>query len=61
MNGSDVSRILQLAFLAPGIVEAVLEGRQPEGLDARSISRIGTLPSNWHEQRQILGFNPQPN
>jgi len=32
INPSYVSRVLRLTLLAPEIVEAVLDGRQPEGL-----------------------------
>jgi hypothetical protein len=56
MDGSDVSRILQLAFLAPDIVEAILAGRQPHELTARALMRMGPLPSGWQAQRQRLGF-----
>ena len=32
INASYVSRVLRLTLLAPVIVEAILEGRQPEGM-----------------------------
>jgi hypothetical protein len=32
INSSYVSRLLRLTLLAPDIVEAILEGRQPEGI-----------------------------
>ena len=54
---TDVSRTLPLAFLAPDIVRAILEGRHPPDFTpsilARSASR---LPSDWNAQRQMLGF-----
>ena len=51
----EVSRIIQLAFLAPDIVEAVLAGRQPVELTPRHLMRIGELPLEWHRQRRLLG------
>jgi site-specific DNA recombinase len=49
-----VSRILQCAFLAPDIVEAILDGRQPADF---SIERLRTkLPLTWAEQRDRFGF-----
>ena len=32
INSSYVSRVLRLTLLAPDIVEAILDGRQPEGM-----------------------------
>ncbi len=51
----EVSRTLPLAFLAPDIVIAVLEGRQPVELTPRHLKR-GVLAGSWKEQRQALGF-----
>ncbi len=56
LDGSDVSRILPLAFLAPDIVEAILQGRQSPELTARTLMRRHPLPADWLAQRQRLGF-----
>ncbi len=55
-HASDVGRTLQLAFLAPDIVEAFLAGRQPVALTARRLRHIGALPLEWERQRRLLGF-----
>jgi len=47
---SEVSRILPLAFLAPKIVELILDGKQLESLTAQSLRLIGKLPADWGEQ-----------
>lgn len=52
-----VSRIIQLAFLAPDIIETIVEGRQPVALTAERLKRLPNLPSAWEEQRCLLGFN----
>ena len=56
IDASDVGRSIQLAFLAPGIVEAILVGRQPVELTARRLKRIGALPLEWDRQHRLLGF-----
>jgi hypothetical protein len=56
IDPSDVGRILQLAFLAPDIIEAILAGREPIELTAKRLKRIGRLPLDWREQRRALGF-----
>ncbi|MFB3151018.1 MAG: recombinase family protein, partial [Alphaproteobacteria bacterium] len=56
IDASDVGRNIQLAFLAPDIVEAILAGRQPVELTARRLRRIGALPLEWDRQRRRLGF-----
>jgi site-specific DNA recombinase len=49
-----VSQILECAFLAPDIVEAILDGRQPGDLTWKKLTR--NVPMNWVEQRKRLGF-----
>ena len=48
-----VSRLLPLTCLAPDIVEAILDGRQPKGLRLAEMLRNG--PLSWKEQRVSLG------
>jgi site-specific DNA recombinase len=49
-----VSRIFRCAFLAPDIVEAILEGHQPPQLTVEEL-RLGA-PLLWTEQRTSFGF-----
>jgi hypothetical protein len=56
VNQGDVSRMIPLGLLAPDIVDAILDGRQPIELTAVRLKRNGTLPLDWNEQRQRLGF-----
>jgi hypothetical protein len=47
-----LGRVLQLTLLAPDIVEAILDGRQPPEL---GLSRLmDPFPADWSEQRQAL-------
>jgi len=49
-----VGRLIRFAFLAPCMVEAILEGTQPADLTAaRLIGRL-SLPLNWTEQHQLI-------
>ena len=55
-----VSRLLRLAFLAPEIVERIVDGCQPPELTAQSLltGRVA-LPLGWAAQKQALGFAPR--
>jgi hypothetical protein len=46
-----VCRLLPLTCLAPDIVEAILDGRQPKGL--RLAELLGNGPLAWEEQRRL--------
>ncbi len=52
-----VRRILDLAFLAPNITTAVLEGGQPVDLTAERLTKPGEIPTDWAGQRRSLGFD----
>jgi DNA invertase Pin-like site-specific DNA recombinase len=56
LHECDVSRNLRLAFLAPDIVEAILDGRQPVDLMAERLRRLPQIPADWENQRWRLGF-----
>lgn len=53
-NESYVCRLLRLTLLAPDIVEAILDGRQPKTLELRHI--LKPLPADWAAQRKALRF-----
>jgi len=49
--------LLRLAWLAPDITVAVVNGRQPPQLSAMKLMRLtARLPIDWAEQRRLLGF-----
>jgi DNA invertase Pin-like site-specific DNA recombinase len=58
MSGSYVTRLVRLAFLAPDLLTAIMDGRQPKGLTAAALLRECRrgLPPDWREQRTLLGF-----
>ncbi len=47
-----LTRVFRLAFLAPVVVEAILDGRQPRGLTLQSLR--GQLPDKWSSQTDWL-------
>jgi hypothetical protein len=49
-----VGRLIRLAFLAPEIVESIVEGRQPTTLTAEALTRRIELPLSWCAQRTAL-------
>lgn len=44
-----------MGFLAPTIVEAIVEGRPPEDLSASALTLRTDLPVLWRAQEQALG------
>ena len=52
LNERYISRILPLAFLAPDLTEAILEGKQSSTLDLGRC--LKPLPPDWKEQRAGL-------
>jgi hypothetical protein len=50
-----ICRLLPLTCLAPDIVEAILDGRQPKGL--RLAELLGNGPVAWEEQRGAWRFS----
>jgi hypothetical protein len=53
-----VAEVLRLTTLAPDIVAAIFEGRQPRHLNLHALrGRQEPLPRDWGEQRRLLGFS----
>ena len=53
INSSYVSRLLRLTLLAPDIVEAILDGGQPDGMTLPGLTE--PFPVEWEGQRVALG------
>ena len=52
INPSYVSRVLRLTLLAPDIIEAIIEGRQADSVEAGFLLR--PFSADWAEQRRTL-------
>ena len=48
-----IRRLIDLAFLSPQLVEAILQGRQPVELTAARLTELD-LPLGWAEQHRLL-------
>lgn len=49
------AEVLRMTLLAPDIVEAIFEGRQPRHLNLHTLrGRQEQLPRDWAEQRRLL-------
>jgi hypothetical protein len=55
VNRSYIGRILNLAGMAPDIIQAILQGREPSGLALQTLTR--DLPVQWGQQRTALGLS----
>ena len=54
LSDAHVRRLLRFAYLAPDIVEAIVEGRQPRILTVKLLLRGISL--DWADQRAAFGF-----
>ena len=52
LDHSYIMRMLSLATLAPDIIQAILEGEEPDGLSLEKLK--GSLPLSWEDQRAVL-------
>ena len=52
IGASFVSRIVRLALLAPDIVEAIIDGKQPAHLTLGQLMK--PIPVDWAEQRAVF-------
>ncbi|MFN4112525.1 MAG: hypothetical protein ACK4GD_01130 [Sphingomonadaceae bacterium] len=57
VNDSWVSRVVRLNFLAPPIVQAILNGTQPVSVTAASL-RSADIPDAWDEHLAYFGMGP---
>ena len=51
-----VNMTISLAFIAPKLVRAAVEGRLPRGIN---IERLRDAPAEWSRQFEALGLNAQ--
>jgi site-specific DNA recombinase len=52
-SARKVNMTVSLAFLAPDLVKAAIEGRLPHGM---GVARLAETPAQWSRQHQMLGL-----
>jgi site-specific DNA recombinase len=58
VSAAYIYNLLSLPWLAPDITTAIVNGRQPQQLNAMTLMRRASrLPADWAEQRTHLGFH----
>ena len=55
-SARKVNMTISLAFLAPNLVKAAIEGRLPHGM---GVTRLIDLPAEWSRQHHVLGLPEQ--
>jgi hypothetical protein len=56
VSPSYFTRLVRLSYLAPDIIQAILDGHQPRDLTPEKLLEHSRLPLAWHDQRTALGF-----
>jgi hypothetical protein len=56
LSDPHVRRLLRFAYLAPDVVMAIVDGRQPRALTVKLLLR--GIPLAWSDQRAAFGFTP---
>jgi hypothetical protein len=50
-------QLLRISWLAPDIIVAITDGRQPPTLTGRRLLRATDVPLDWNEQRRFFGLS----
>ena len=56
LNYRFVGKVIRLAFLAPEIVEAITEGKQPPEFSTELLTKRLRLPLDWDDQKRLLNI-----
>ena len=57
---SYITRLIPIGFLAPDILQAIAQGKQPMSLTVQKLLTTGSLPLAWTDQARLLGFEKDP-
>jgi site-specific DNA recombinase len=54
---AEVTNVIYLAFMAPDLVQRIVEGDHPQWLGTKRLLAMAPLPLDWREQRRALGMD----
>ena len=54
---AHLQQLLRISWLAPDIVAAIADGRQPVTLTGRRLLRATNTPLSWEAQQKLFGFD----
>ena len=58
IGSTYVSRVMNLAFLSPDILQIIAQGKQPNHVTADKLVRMGIPPIEWSAQWEWIGMRP---
>ncbi len=53
----NLADMLQTSYLAPSIIQAIVEGRQPANLSRKQLVQTNRIPLAWGEQETLFVFS----
>jgi site-specific DNA recombinase len=51
-----LKRMIRISYLAPSIVEAILDGTQPSDISVARLNTITNIPLAWDAQKAMFGI-----
>ncbi len=54
---ANLADMLRTSYLAPSIIQAIVEGRKPANLSRRQFVQTNRIPLAWSEQEALFGFS----
>ncbi len=56
IKSTYIARMINLAFLSPKMIDAIVAGKQPAHISTKSLSRL-TIPGSWKEQHALFDLS----
>jgi hypothetical protein len=53
----NLADMLRTSYLAPSIIQGIIEGRQPANLSRKQLVQTNRIPLGWGEQEALFGFS----